>query len=220
MIEEAGTGRLIDSAVPWKNRFAPGQSVLMSVVFKETNSQRTSCPRCKSQQDSSSDEEITWSAPRCILSKFKARLIRSSAKCRTVYRRIEGVDDDRSDQASLVTDARSNTSDVDPQSKAILGPKIQPNAERGETIETSAYRRIQIIELRDNQTYGKPMSSLTTNDFTGSSNDVGRHGSDYYDKIDNDDEYQRLLDQYGHSMFPDFEQPPTKEELFGFAGLL
>lgn len=91
----------------------------------------------------------------------------SSTKCQTVYRRIEELNYDRPHRTSPPANAVSDALDVDAQGKATLSPSVRPASIRGETIETSAYRRIQIIEVRDIVGSGDILSNdFLSNDFS------------------------------------------------------
>lgn len=62
VIEESGTHNIINITRSWETCFYPGQRVAMSMVFrmKEQTTSKPSCPRCRTFQDGSKDEEITW----------------------------------------------------------------------------------------------------------------------------------------------------------------
>ncbi|KAB2104143.1 hypothetical protein AG0111_0g7300 [Alternaria gaisen] len=60
-IEELGTQSLIDLTEPWDTCFYPGQRVAMSMVFKQWQGDvKSSCPRCRTEHQESTEKEITW----------------------------------------------------------------------------------------------------------------------------------------------------------------
>lgn len=61
VIEESGTGLLLDLSTSWDCCFYPGQKVAMSMVFKEPLiDEMSSCPRCGKAHDEKATKEITW----------------------------------------------------------------------------------------------------------------------------------------------------------------
>lgn len=60
VIDDIGTGRSVDWKVPWDCRFAPGQRVAMSIMFREGPYRSRTCPGCHTAQDAKYNEEIIW----------------------------------------------------------------------------------------------------------------------------------------------------------------
>ena len=60
-IEELGTQHLVDLTAPWDICFYPGQRVVMSMVFKQQETNTTSsCPSCGTDHQETAEKDITW----------------------------------------------------------------------------------------------------------------------------------------------------------------
>ena len=60
VIHESSTRREIDRSFPWETSFLPGQRVVMSMLFNDTTSSTTSCPKCKSSSEQPQNSYIQW----------------------------------------------------------------------------------------------------------------------------------------------------------------
>ena len=62
VIQESSTRREIDRSLPWEASFLPGQNVVMSMLFNDTTSSTTSCPRCQCSSEKPQNCDTQWSA--------------------------------------------------------------------------------------------------------------------------------------------------------------
>jgi hypothetical protein len=69
VIAESGTKKLIDLSKNWETCFYPGQRVVMSMVFLKRSDKlsESSCPRCQTSHDGSTNEEAVWCVPICSI---------------------------------------------------------------------------------------------------------------------------------------------------------
>ena len=58
VIQESSTRREIDRSFPWEASFLPGQKVVMSMLFNDTTSSTTSCPRCQFSSEKPHNSDI------------------------------------------------------------------------------------------------------------------------------------------------------------------
>ena len=62
VIQDISTRREVDRSFPWEASFLPGQKVVMSMLFNDTMSSTTSCPRCHCSSEKPQNSDIQWSA--------------------------------------------------------------------------------------------------------------------------------------------------------------
>ena len=69
VIQESATRREIGRSSPWEASFLPGQKVVMSMLFNDSISSTSSCPRCRLSSDEPQDSDVQWLAHpmSCIL---------------------------------------------------------------------------------------------------------------------------------------------------------
>lgn len=60
MIQDSSTGRDIDLGNDWELCFSPGQKVAMSMIFRLEQIADNICPRCRTECNGLSHEDIEW----------------------------------------------------------------------------------------------------------------------------------------------------------------
>jgi len=115
VIEEAGTGRILDLAQDWESCFLPGQTVLMSMVFHQMPVQGSTCPSCEAACDGPQDKELVCPVCRFTFRRVKevketkeeltpssAELNRAPSSLLDTTNRMDGASNPRSQSSSIV----------------------------------------------------------------------------------------------------------------------
>lgn len=138
VIEEAGTGRLVDLTQDWDSCFLPGQTALMSMVFHQRKGPGSTCPSCKAACDGPQDKELL-----CPV-------------CRFAFRRIEEVEETKEDLKPSLVEPNGGlkslsrrptqrngaiTPRVQSSSRALLKRKRRVDVDVG---ELRSFRRVHI----------------------------------------------------------------------------
>ena len=91
VIQESATRREIGRSCPWEASFLPGQRVVMSMLFNDSTSSTSSCPRCRLFSNEPQDSDVQWLAD--PMSCFGTADESDSAGCGMWYRRVTEYND-------------------------------------------------------------------------------------------------------------------------------
>ncbi|KAH6845649.1 hypothetical protein B0I37DRAFT_380785 [Chaetomium sp. MPI-CAGE-AT-0009] len=137
-ITDAKTLRDIDLTRDWKRCFRPGQRVNMSLFFRGTFTETTTCPSCHAECDGAQDEEI------------------ECQNCGMIFRRIEVIQPKRVDSVNNPDEQARNDSsglfesaETRPSSASHLDDVDSPSEDEDDGTlddEISEYKRIRLLD--------------------------------------------------------------------------